>query len=382
MPLAIQSILETLDRCGAEWEARRTWTFKPLPDITLGDQVHAHGPGLLILWGARKNPVVVHPIPAGDCATSLSAPQWLSITCRDGSLTVIRNGTLVGTWSHPGLSQNLGSLLESFGQDRGSRPPWSSSCRDLASALSILTKLRSLLDSAAAPTLRRRNGRNQQLASDLHHWLKDNLIRCPQLDDVASEFDVSRRHLSRLLEECSSLTFAKHLALVKVIQARRLLMRSGDTIGEIAIPCGFPGREQFIRSFKEMTGWTPLQFRKSWEVERDGKGDISSLCQLSGRREVLWLQGRGREAPEIESSNSRFTLTIVNASPVPVDILQVMPGSSDQRIDTLLEGEMTMLPSVQSGSLWATSNPRTGKCLHFHMPRAHVNAMIPSSFAE
>jgi AraC family transcriptional regulator len=54
----------------------------------------------------------------------------------------------------------------------------------------------------------------------------------------------------------------KFLIKVRVRNAEALLTRSDLPVGDIALDCGFATIQHFSRVFKEVSGQTPIEFRR------------------------------------------------------------------------------------------------------------------------
>jgi AraC family transcriptional regulator len=54
----------------------------------------------------------------------------------------------------------------------------------------------------------------------------------------------------------------KFLIKIRVRNAEALLSRSDLPVGDIALDCGFATIQHFSRVFKEVSGQTPIEFRR------------------------------------------------------------------------------------------------------------------------
>lgn len=93
-------------------------------------------------------------------------------------------------------------------------------------------------------------------------FIESHFSQPVSLGDIASAASMSRYHLSRLFQR--ELGFSPHEYLVetRLRAAKSRLSDSDASIEQIAIDCGFSCSSNFIRSFRQNTGMTPLQFRK------------------------------------------------------------------------------------------------------------------------
>ena len=81
------------------------------------------------------------------------------------------------------------------------------------------------------------------------------------ISEVASAIGYNEKYLSRSINNAAGFGFSSLAAMLKMETACHLLKNSDRTIVDIAIECGFGSERSFYRSFKEMTGYTPKEYR-------------------------------------------------------------------------------------------------------------------------
>lgn len=84
-----------------------------------------------------------------------------------------------------------------------------------------------------------------------------------KLEHIAGELCLSPKYISRIFNEKTEFSFRDYKIHVKVDKAKALLKESGMSITEIAFDLGYQNPESFMRIFKQATGLTPSQYRKS-----------------------------------------------------------------------------------------------------------------------
>lgn len=106
----------------------------------------------------------------------------------------------------------------------------------------------------------------KQTARWLRHvqsTLNERFLESVSLDELANIAGVHPVYLARAFRKsfgCSIGTYARKL---RIEHAKKLLVSSNNTLGEIAIYSGFSDQSHFTRMFKAAIGMTPSQFRKS-----------------------------------------------------------------------------------------------------------------------
>jgi AraC-like DNA-binding protein len=86
------------------------------------------------------------------------------------------------------------------------------------------------------------------------------------LPGLAAAVDISATHLSRVLNENLGRNFYEFINRYRVEEAQRRLAgpeAARDKLITVALECGFSSLATFNRVFKEMSGRTPSEYRKS-----------------------------------------------------------------------------------------------------------------------
>lgn len=82
-----------------------------------------------------------------------------------------------------------------------------------------------------------------------------------EVGDYASRLNISAGHLSELVKSQSGKPAIKHIHERLVLESRRLLVHTTDSLKEIAYELGFSDASYFNRFFKRETGETPAGYR-------------------------------------------------------------------------------------------------------------------------
>lgn len=84
-----------------------------------------------------------------------------------------------------------------------------------------------------------------------------------EVGDYASMLHISAGHLSEVVKNQSGKPAIKHIHERLVLEARRLLFHTNNSLKEIAFDLGFSDASYFNRFFKRETGVTPADYRVS-----------------------------------------------------------------------------------------------------------------------
>ncbi|PTO67209.1 AraC family transcriptional regulator [Vibrio splendidus] len=94
-------------------------------------------------------------------------------------------------------------------------------------------------------------------------YIHSNLSSSLSLEDIATQSCWSRWQLQRVFQAETGLTVANYVRELKLSQAAEHLLDRKDRVIDIALGLGFNSEISFSRSFKQMFGSSPSQYRKA-----------------------------------------------------------------------------------------------------------------------
>lgn len=80
--------------------------------------------------------------------------------------------------------------------------------------------------------------------------------------EIADLLRVGRTSLFCAFRDGLGMSPVQYLRHRRIARSRELLAASGTTLEEVARTCGFRNTNYFMRTFKELTGQTPTQWRR------------------------------------------------------------------------------------------------------------------------
>lgn len=92
-------------------------------------------------------------------------------------------------------------------------------------------------------------------------FINDEIEADLTVEDIASDFNISTSHLSRIFREHTGVTLVEYLNIRKVEECQYFLRHTNKGIAEISDLFHFCNQSYFTRVFKKYTGLTPKQFR-------------------------------------------------------------------------------------------------------------------------
>ena len=108
------------------------------------------------------------------------------------------------------------------------------------------------------PVLRK----NSNLQRDMISYIQEHFAEKITLKTLGDEFHLSEKYISRYFKEQFAISFMQYVAHLRIEKAKKLLRETETSITDVALSCGYPSVNFFIRSFKEANEMTPLQYRK------------------------------------------------------------------------------------------------------------------------
>lgn len=79
---------------------------------------------------------------------------------------------------------------------------------------------------------------------------------------IAKQLQYDYAYLSKLFVQMTNMSFTEYLNHYRTLQASYQLKNSQQSIGEIAINCGYNNLRTFNRNFKKITSYSPSRFRE------------------------------------------------------------------------------------------------------------------------
>ena len=96
-----------------------------------------------------------------------------------------------------------------------------------------------------------------QVANYAKDYMRANISRNINIDDVAEHLHVSRSTLIRAFRRSSELSFNSYLRLIRMQEAHALLKERGLNPADCAAKCGFTDPSYFSKVFKKHFGFSP-----------------------------------------------------------------------------------------------------------------------------
>jgi len=109
--------------------------------------------------------------------------------------------------------------------------------------------------------------KDAQLILEIREFLDDHLYTEHSIDDICSQFHISREKLQRGFRELVQSTVHAYIIHQRIEQAAQRLLESDDSIKAIALDSGYKKQRSFNKTFKSIYHLTPAAYRKLYQQE-------------------------------------------------------------------------------------------------------------------
>ncbi|MDU0202286.1 MULTISPECIES: response regulator transcription factor [Paenibacillus] len=106
----------------------------------------------------------------------------------------------------------------------------------------------------------------------VQQFVAANLAKDITLTDAAALVHLNPSYLSQLFKQQTGGKFVDYVILMRMEEAKRLLIKTALRVSEIAERLGYGDIAYFSNTFKKLTGSTPLEYRKSGGKLQEPKG--------------------------------------------------------------------------------------------------------------
>ena len=94
-------------------------------------------------------------------------------------------------------------------------------------------------------------------------YLSENCERPVSLDELCTEFYLSKSYICRIFKEVTGYTVSEYTNIHRIRKAKRYLEETDLSISELSHLLGFESVTYFERMFKRYTSLSPLKYRKN-----------------------------------------------------------------------------------------------------------------------
>ena len=104
----------------------------------------------------------------------------------------------------------------------------------------------------------------ERTITGITRYLQDHLSEEISLNVLSDEFHLNAQYISQLFKNEIGVNFLSYLTNIRMEHAKKLLISTDLSIGEISEQSGYGDYRVFTKAFKKITGSTPSQYRREF----------------------------------------------------------------------------------------------------------------------
>jgi len=108
------------------------------------------------------------------------------------------------------------------------------------------------------------SAQNLELCRDVMDYIITHLHAPLTLNSLARQFNISAAHLNFLFKQAYGATVMRHVTLLRIEAAKKILLNTPERISDIALLVGFSSAASFGLVFQKQTGLSPRNFRQQY----------------------------------------------------------------------------------------------------------------------
>ena len=142
------------------------------------------------------------------------------------------------------------------------------------------------------------NSQDRIRIREIQNYIQANYQSQISLNDLAERLYLSNAYLSKYVKKHLGLTFMEYLNNVRLFHAVDELLYSNKNVTRIALDNGFPTSAAFTKSFRDIHGVSPSEYRKKMKYEINAQETESNLTETEKRLILEFLKYRENQEEE------------------------------------------------------------------------------------
>lgn len=102
-------------------------------------------------------------------------------------------------------------------------------------------------------------------------YIEENFYEKISVSDISQRFAVGRRNFDRRFIKATGNTPVEYLQRVKIESAKKALETTRKSINEVMYEIGYSDTKAFRKTFKNITGISPLEYKNKYNKEAVGE---------------------------------------------------------------------------------------------------------------
>lgn len=124
---------------------------------------------------------------------------------------------------------------------------------------------------ASGPERKSESAKVRERIGNVFRYVEEHYSEPISLPAAAAASGYVPTYFSRVFKSCTGMTFYDYLTVFRIRKAEVRLLNTNDSISSIADASGFSSVKTFDRVFKDLTGSSPLKFRKMHTAPKTGR---------------------------------------------------------------------------------------------------------------
>ena len=110
----------------------------------------------------------------------------------------------------------------------------------------------------------------ERTITGITRYLQEHLAEEVSLSVLAEQFHLNAQYISQLFKNEIGVGFLAYLTNIRMEKAKKLLLSTSLSVGEVAEQAGYGDYRVFTKVFKKMEGITPSQYRREFMEGEEG----------------------------------------------------------------------------------------------------------------
>lgn len=133
---------------------------------------------------------------------------------------------------------------------------------ELDNSADIFNYTKNLINDIAVNIGKLRNHGNEESVRKIKEYISENMDKPITLDMLSYVIKLSPVYLSTIFKSVTGIGIKEYITKVKLKEAERLLLHTGNTIADVSAALGYDNTRTFQRAFKSNYGISPSEYRK------------------------------------------------------------------------------------------------------------------------
>lgn len=139
---------------------------------------------------------------------------------------------------------------------------WLTELEGAATRASLMDKIKAMIQQLCRSILKERSMTDLKSAEKAKQYVRDYLSEGVSLQAAADHMGMNASYFSRWFKYATNRNFVDYLKECRIESAKELLREGNANLPEISERIGYADVKHFSRVFKELTGYTPTEYKK------------------------------------------------------------------------------------------------------------------------